>query len=127
MDGVAAFRQAQHWYEQGAPGHALTTLEPLIEAEPDARSVLELAGRCYYRTAAYGRAERMFSRIVELNPADDYAWYGLGKSVLAQGRSAEAWGHLKVAVSMSPRPAYIEAAERAAERTAATDADASAG
>jgi tetratricopeptide (TPR) repeat protein len=118
MDTVEAFRAAEKWYDQGAPQHALALVEPLLESEPDAHSVIELAARAYYRTASYGRAETMFQRLVELNPANAYAWYGRGKAVLAQGggRAPEALGYLKMAATMDPRPSYVEAKERARER-----------
>lgn len=112
MHPVQRFRQAQDLMGRGAPLHALRVLEPLLDDEPDSRSVLELAGLAYFRTAQLQRAEAAFSRIVELDPTDAYARFVLGRSLERQGRRHEAAGHFRVAAALDPRSDYLEAVER---------------
>ena len=40
--------------------------------------------------------------MLELSPVDDYAHYALGRSLLKQGRAAEASVHLKLARFLTP-------------------------
>ena len=47
--------------------------------------------------------------MLELDPADHYARFALGKALQRQGRLAEAHAQLKMAAAMDPRPEYQEA------------------
>ncbi len=110
--GVERFRSAEELLRRGAPLHALTELEPLLEEQPDAKSVLELAARAYYQSAQMRRAEETFRRIVELEPTNAWARYALGRTIERQSRHDEAAGHYRVACAMSPRADYLEALDR---------------
>jgi Flp pilus assembly protein TadD len=115
-NGVDRFRAAQTLLEKGAPLHALTELEPLLEDQPGSRSVLELAARAYFKSAQLTRAEEAFARLVELDPTDSYARFALGRSVERQSRHAEAAGHYRVAFALDPRDDYREALARVEKR-----------
>jgi Flp pilus assembly protein TadD len=93
---------------QGKPAEALATMAPLLSDEPNSRSVLELAGRAYFARAQLDRAERAFSRLVELDPTDAYARFALGRVCERRSRHDEAVGHYRVAVALDPRPEYRE-------------------
>jgi Flp pilus assembly protein TadD len=114
--GVERFRTAETLLAKGAPLHALTELEPLLEDQPSSRSVLELAGRAYFKSAQLGRAEMAFARLVELDPTDSYARFVLGRSIERQSRPAEAAAHYRVACALDPREDYREALARVQKR-----------
>jgi Flp pilus assembly protein TadD len=60
-------------------------------------------------SAQLRRAERAFLRVLELDPADHYARFALGRTLQRQGRLAEARTQLRIAVAMNPLPEYQEA------------------
>ena len=68
QDPVEILRRADELVAARRPAEALDTLAPLLSDEPDTRSVLELAGRAYFARSQLDRAERSFSRLVELDP-----------------------------------------------------------
>jgi len=101
-------RRADALVSQRRPAEALSTLAPLLSDEPDSRSVLELAGRAYFARSQLDRAERTFTRLVELDPTDAYARFALGRVCERRSRTDEAAGHYRVAVALDPRPEYTE-------------------
>ena len=68
-----------------------------------------LSGRAYLNSAQLARAEEAFTKVLELDPADHYARFALGKALQRQGRLAEAHAQYKMAAAMDPRPEYQEA------------------
>lgn len=104
------------WYRRGCQllddGHAaaaVTLLQRVADAEPEARSVRETLGRARFSARQYAAAERDFSHLVQRQPDDDYARLGLGLALARQGRLADAVEHLALAVAMRPdRPEYVE-------------------
>lgn len=112
-DSLAAYRAAHVLYAAGDPLGALRELEPLLHDEPG-KSVLELAGLAFFRSAQLGRAEEAFGRIVELDPADAYARYALGRTLERQARPAEAVTCYRLAVAMDPHRDYRAALDRLA-------------
>ena len=81
----------------------------MLADRPDDVSVQLLAGRAYLNSAQLARAEEAFTRVLELDPADHYARFALGKALQRQGRLAEAHAQYKMAAAMDPRPEYQEA------------------
>ena len=57
--------------------------------------------------------------VLDLDPADHYARFALGKALQRQGRLAEAHAQLKMAAAMDPRPEYQEALGEVRVRIAA--------
>jgi Flp pilus assembly protein TadD len=104
-----AFRQAEALVERRRPLDALKALEPLLDEEPDKPSVQLLAGRAYFHSAQLRRAERAFSRVLELDPTDHYARFVLGRTLQRLGRFVEALAQLRMASAMNPVPEYLEA------------------
>ncbi|MFC4087182.1 MULTISPECIES: tetratricopeptide repeat protein [Amycolatopsis] len=104
-----AFRQAETLIGQRRPLDALKALEPLLDDEPDKPSVQLLAGRAYFHSAQLRRAERAFTRVLELDPTDHYARFVLGRTLQRLGRLAEALAQLRMASAMNPVPEYLEA------------------
>src|SRR6201999_2285915 len=104
-----AFRRAEDLVERRRPLDALKALEPLLDDEQDKPSVQLLAGRAYFHSAQLRRAERAFTRVLELDPTDHYARFVLGRTLQRLGRFAEALAQLKIASAMKPVPEYLEA------------------
>ncbi|MBN9101850.1 MULTISPECIES: tetratricopeptide repeat protein [unclassified Pseudonocardia] len=109
-DGLfESYRRAEMLIARRRPLDALQALTPVLESQPDDVSVQLLAGRAYLNSAQLKRAEEAFVRVLDLDPADDYARFALGKALHRQGRLAEAHAQLKMAAAMDPRPEYQEA------------------
>jgi tetratricopeptide (TPR) repeat protein len=108
-DLFEAFRRAEMLIARSRPLDALQALGPVLESQPDDASVQLLAGRAYLNSAQLKRAETAFTRVLELDPADHYARFALGKALQRQNRLAEALAQLRMAVAMDPRPEYQEA------------------
>ena len=104
-----SFRRAEMLVARSRPLDALQALMPVLEDRPDSVSVQLLAGRAYLNSAQLARAEEAFTRVLELDPADHYARFALGKALQRQGRLHEAHAQYKMAAAMDPRPEYQEA------------------
>ncbi|SFP39429.1 Tetratricopeptide repeat-containing protein [Amycolatopsis arida] len=107
-DRLRAFRRAEELVRR-RPLDALKALEPVLAAEPDKPSVQLLAGRAYFHSAQLRQAETALSRVVELDPADHYARFVLGRTLQRLGRLVEALGQLRMASAMNPVPEYQDA------------------
>lgn len=105
---VEAFRTAEALVRK-QPRDALRALEPVLHAEPDKPSVQLLAGRAYFHSAQLHRAESALTRVVELDPADHYARFLLGRTLQRLGRLIEALAQLRMASAMNPSPDYQDA------------------
>ncbi|WP_199432588.1 tetratricopeptide repeat protein [Qaidamihabitans albus] len=103
-----AFRRAEALVRR-RPLDALKVLEPVLDADADKPSVQLLAGRAYFHSAQLRRAERALTRVVEMDPADHYARFVLGRTLQRLGRFVEALGQLRMASAMNPVPEYQEA------------------
>ncbi|HEY4459692.1 MAG TPA: tetratricopeptide repeat protein [Pseudonocardiaceae bacterium] len=104
-----SFRRAETLLSQRRPLEALRELAAVVEEAPDTPSVQLLAGRAYLGSAQLNRAESAFLRVIELDPADHYARFALGRTLQRQGRLAEAKTQLRLATAMNPLPEYQEA------------------
>ena len=109
-DGLfESFRRAEMLIARSRPLDALQALLPVLADRPNDASVHLLAGRAYLDSAQLRRAEEAFVRVLDLDPADHYARFALGKALQRQGRLAEAQAQLRMAAAMVPRPEYQEA------------------
>jgi Flp pilus assembly protein TadD len=97
------------WYQRGLhlladrnPDAAAVLLARAAEAEPGSRSVCEALARAQYDAGRYEEAIASFSRIIDGNPTDDYAHFGLGLAASRSGALDLAAEHLALAVAMRP-------------------------
>ncbi len=97
------------WYQRGLqllgsgdPAAAATLLVRAVEAEPDSRSLLEALARAQYDAHRYREAIDSFTRLIAVNPADDYAHFGLGLSASRAGELELAAEHLALAAALRP-------------------------
>jgi Flp pilus assembly protein TadD len=108
-DNVEHFRRAEWLLASRQPLAALDALAPVLDAEPNAPSVLLLAGRAYFHSAQLNQAEQAFRRLLDVDPSDHYARFVLGRTLQRLGRLAEALTQLRMATAMDPRPEYQDA------------------
>ena len=112
------------WYRRGldllANGNAAAAaqlLERAAAAEPSSRSITEALARAQFDTGRYAAAANSFQRIVDSNPSDDYALFGLGLSLARAGDPAAAAGHLALAAAMCPHVRHYTSALRGVRAT----------
>jgi tetratricopeptide (TPR) repeat protein len=119
----ASFKRAEALMSQHRPLDAVQALLPVLAAQPDDASVHLLAGRAFLDSAQLRRAEASFTRVLEIDPADHYARFALGKALQRQGRLTESLAQLRMASAMDPRPEYQDAIGEVRARIAISDAD----
>jgi tetratricopeptide (TPR) repeat protein len=119
----ASFRRAESLLAQGRPLDAVQALLPVLAAQPHSASVHLLAGRAFLDSAQLRRAEAAFVRVLEIDPADHYARYALGKALQRQGRFTESLAQLRMASVMDPRPEYQDAIGEVSARIAIGEQD----
>ena len=83
-------------------------------AEPDKASIREALGRALFLTGRMHRARREFAKVVQIDPVNDYAHFGLGLCRLKAGDRDAARGHLRLASVMRPENADYQRALDAA-------------
>ena len=96
---------------------AVQLLTRAAEAEPSSRSIREALARAQFGARRYGEAADSFRRIVESDPAEDYALFGLGLSLARAGRPAAAASHLALAAAMRPNVRHYTRALRGVRAT----------
>jgi len=119
----ASFRRAETLLAQRRPLDAVQALLPVLAAQPDDASVHLLAGRAFLDSAQLRRAEAAFTRVLEIDPADHYARFALGKALQRQGRFTESLAQLRMASAMDPRPEYQDAIGEVSARIAISERD----
>jgi Flp pilus assembly protein TadD len=97
------------WYRRGVqllgdrnPDAAATLLARAAQAEPGSRSVREALARAQYDAGRYTEAIATFTALIEDNPTDDYAHFGLGLAASRSGELRLAAEHLALAAAMRP-------------------------
>ena len=117
MAGSDAYESFQEGLQLLASANAHAAVIPLERArdlEPEQASIREALARAYYGTLRLRAAEAEFHKVLELDPVNDYAHFGLGLCRLRAGDPDQARGHLRLAVVMRPdRTEYHEALGRA--------------
>lgn len=96
------YRRGVELLETGNPAAAVQVLAHAVDASPQSRSVREALARAQFDSGMYAEALGNFARIIEENPADDYAQFGLGLSASRLGDHRQAVEHLALAVAMRP-------------------------
>jgi len=112
------------WYVRGRglldDGNAEAAASLLAHAhakEPGSASVLEALARATFDAGRYAEAHRLFGRLAETTPDNDYARFGLGLSLLRVGDVPGAVEQLALATAMRPARADYQRALREARAT----------
>ncbi len=108
-DAVPPAGDVYDWYVRGrdllTSGNAAAAVQILsrtVQAEPHARSAREMLARAQFDARQYPQARESFEYLVERDPADHYAHFGLGLSARRLGDLAVAVEHLALAAAMRP-------------------------
>ncbi|GAA2168491.1 tetratricopeptide repeat protein [Actinomadura napierensis] len=114
------------WYTRGlellrsgSAAAALQLLARAAEAEPGSHSIREALARAQFGARQFGAAAESFQSIVEEEPAEDYARFGLGLSLSRMGDFEGAVEHLALAAAMRPENQDYARALRHARATLA--------
>jgi tetratricopeptide (TPR) repeat protein len=109
------------WYIRGAElldngdtNAAVQLLTHCAQAEPESRMVREALARAQFDAGMYDEARVNFEWIISVDPADDYAQFGLGLAATKAGDLQSAVEHLALAAAMRPDIAYYGTALRGA-------------
>ncbi|MBM7787446.1 tetratricopeptide repeat protein [Tenggerimyces flavus] len=97
------------WYRRGldllSRGEAAAAAQVLAHAraaEPASHSIREALARALFNCRQFAESAQTFEGLVEENPADDYAHFGLGLALSRMGQHQTAVGHLAIAAAMRP-------------------------
>ncbi|HVW32046.1 MAG TPA: tetratricopeptide repeat protein [Acidimicrobiia bacterium] len=113
-EAYTRFQEGSRLLDAGNTHAAIVALERARQLEPEKGSIREALARAYYRTQRVEAARAEFEKVLELDPVNDYAHFGLGLCLLRTGDRAGARGHLKLASIMKPHEeAYLDALRRA--------------
>jgi Flp pilus assembly protein TadD len=96
------FKRGVKLLEEGSPAAAAAILERAAQAEPESRSIREALARAQFNSRRYTEAAGSFRSIVDANPAEDYAYFGLGMALWRTGDIEAAQEPLAMAVAMRP-------------------------
>jgi tetratricopeptide (TPR) repeat protein len=96
------YRRGMDLLARGEAAAAAHVLEHAARAEPGSPSIREALSRAQFDSGHYAEALVSFRVLVEANPDDDYAHFGLGLSAQRLGDLATAAEHLALAVAMRP-------------------------
>lgn len=113
-EAYVRFREGSRLLEAGDTHAAVISLERARELEPEKGSIREALARAYFRTGRIDSAREEFAKVVELDPVNDYAHFGLGMCLLRRGERTAARGHLKLATVMRPEAEEYQTALRQA-------------
>jgi Flp pilus assembly protein TadD len=113
-EAYSRFQEGSRLLGSGNTHAAIVALERARDLEPDKGSIREALARAYYHSQRVDQARAEFEKVLELDPVNDYAHFGLGLCLLRAGDRAGARGHLKMATIMRPdEEAYQDALRRA--------------
>lgn len=114
------------WYVRGrellSRGDAAAAVQVLghtVAAEPSSRSAREMLARAQFDSRQYSAAAQNFAVLVERDPSDHYAQFGLGLASHRAGDPAAAVEHLALASAMRPDLHHYARALRSARAAAA--------
>lgn len=107
------FIRSRELLEAGDANAALTLIERVIAADPQATAALEIRARALFDARLFDEAVAAFTELTLRSPDDDYAHYGLGLSLWRLQRFTEAADELALAAVMRPdQPRYSSALQQ---------------
>jgi len=99
----------------GNPHQAALVLGRAKLIEPEKASIREALGRALSMAGRWTGARREFAKVVQIDPANDYAHFALALACERTGERGRAIAHLKLANAMCPGvPEYERALGRLA-------------
>src|SRR5687767_8008575 len=114
-DTYVLFNRGLELIAEGQHRRAAIVLEKACQLEPEKTSIREALARAFFNSGQTRRAEEEFEKVMEQNPADHYAVFGLAMCRARLGDKARAIGLLKIALAMRPQSEdYLHALARLA-------------
>ena len=113
-EAYTRFQEGSRLLDAGNTHAAVVALERARDLEPEKGSIREALARAYFRTQRVEAARVEFEKVLELDPVNDYAHFGLGLCLLRAGDRDGARGHLKMATIMKPHQEEYQKALRQA-------------
>jgi tetratricopeptide (TPR) repeat protein len=104
------FRRGTELLAEDHAHQAVTVLERAHRLLPGKGSVCEALGRAYYQSGRPAAARAQFAEVLEIDPTNDYAHFGLALCLARVGERKLAAGHLRLALAMRPGVAAYEEA-----------------
>jgi Flp pilus assembly protein TadD len=111
------YRRGLDLLQSGSAAAAVQLLTRAADAEPESPSVREALARAQFGARRFAEAAESFRWIVEDNPSEDYALFGLGLSLSRLGEFEAAVEHLALAAAMRPENRDYAQALRQARAT----------
>lgn len=111
------FQRGMKLLSEGSPAAAAALLERAADAEPESRSVREALARAQFNSRQYADAADSFRWIIDVNPAEDYAYFGLGLALWRTGDMEGAQEPLAIAVAMRPDQRHYVSALKSVRAT----------
>jgi len=108
---------------EGNADAAAHLLERAVAADPTSHSAREAWARALFDARRYPEARDAFATVVEGDPTNDYAQFGLGLAALRAGDAVLAVQHLSLATAMKPGQRHYLSALRTAKARIGTTAD----
>ena len=102
------FMRAQDLMASGDVAAAAQLLVHAVVAEPNAASLRELLARALFDSRQFDEAIVQFNRLIDFEPHNDYAYFGLGMSLWRKQEFTAAHEALSVAVTMRPNEKAYE-------------------
>jgi len=81
---------------------AAVVLDRASALEPGRGSITEALARALFNSSQPERAAAAFERLLEIDPSNPYAHYGLGRCLARTGRREEARPHFRLAAALEP-------------------------
>ena len=104
------FARGTRFLRDGHPHQAAMLLGRAKLIEPEKASIREALGRALFMSGRALRPRRAFAKVVQIEPASDYAPIALAQACERTGQRSRAIGHLKLAIVMRPGTEQYERA-----------------
>ena len=106
------FSRGMGFLRDGHPHQAAMLLGRAKLIEPDKASIREALGRALFMSGRTVRARREFAKVVQIEPASDYAHFALALECERTGKRTRAIGTLKLADRLRHRDGGLRARPR---------------
>ncbi|MGW4423665.1 tetratricopeptide repeat protein [Streptosporangium sp. NPDC004631] len=111
------FQRGMKLLGEGSPAAAAALLERAAGAEPESRSIREALARAQFNSRQYADAADSFRWIIDANPTEDYAYFGLGLALWRSGDMEGAQEPLAIAAAMRPDQRHYVSALKSVRAT----------
>ena len=101
-DAYELLHRGRRLLAEGNTHSAVIVLERAAIAEPKKASIREALARALFNSGQTTKAKEEFSMVIELDPSNDFGYFGLGLCYARAGKWAEARGQIKLAIAMRP-------------------------